>query len=99
METDIERQLKLTNWRDGNWFNKPGIGFDVLEEDGKTVQKQFTATSRRLIRALKPLIVKAEDNRQDTISVSILRSGEGLDTRYAVKEILNSQKRGEHNAR
>lgn len=90
--TGTEKKLKLANWRDGNWFNKPGIGFDVLEEDGKKVQKQFTVTSRRLIRVLKPLILKAEESKRDTVSVSILRIGEGLDTRYTVKE----SERGEH---
>jgi len=87
--------LKLNNWSDGEWFNKPGVGFEVMEEDGKKVQKQFTVTSKRLIRALKPIIMKAEEERRDTISVSIIRTGKGLDTRYTVKEILNSNKRGE----
>ena len=87
MATGVEKRLKLTNWSDGEWFNKPGISFDVLEEDGVAVQKQFTVTSRRLIRAMKPIIMKAEEDERDIISVSILRTGEGLNTRYMVKDL------------
>ena len=79
--------MKLTHWHDGIWFDKPGIRFEVLEEDGTASQKQLTVTSRRLIRALKPILVKAEDQQKDVVSVSILRSGEGLDTRYRVKDL------------
>ena len=95
----IEKKLKLKNWSDGTWFDKPGIGFDVVEEDGVAVKRQLTVTSRRLIRALKPLIMKAEEAGRDSISVSILRSGEDLNTRYTVKEILNpNNQRGESHA-
>jgi len=87
--TGVEKRLKLTNWHDGIWLNKPGINFDVLEEDGvKPVnQRQFTVTSRKLIRALKPIILEAEEDEKDTVSVSILRTGEEFNTRYTVKEI------------
>lgn len=89
-----EKKLKLRNWQDGVWFNKPGIGFDVLEEDGKVVQKQFTVTSRRLIRALKPIILKAEEEKRNTISVGIIRTGEGFDTEYTVRELSGGKKNG-----
>ena len=89
----IEKKLKLTNWAGGEWFGKPGINFDVVLEDGeKMAQKQFTVTSRRLIRGLKPILLKAEEEGRDTISVSILKTGEGQNTRYAVKELPPSFK-------
>ncbi|MFH1850147.1 MAG: hypothetical protein ABH879_08280 [archaeon] len=88
LETGTEKLLKLSNWSDGVWFNKPGISFDVVEEDGKKATlKQLTVISKRLIRAIKPVIVRAEAKGEDSIVISILRSGEGLDTRYTVKEI------------
>lgn len=92
--TGAEKKLKLRNWQDGVWFNKPGIGFDVLEEDGKVIQKQFTVTSSRLIRALKPIILKAEDEKREIISVSILRSEEGFNTKYTVRELSGGKKNG-----
>ena len=85
--TGAEKRLKLANWTDGAWFNKAGICFDAFEEDGVAVQKQFTVTGGRLIRALKPVIVRAEEDGRDIIFISILRTGEGLNTRYAVKEL------------
>jgi len=87
--TGIEKRLKLSNWSDGQWFGKPGISFDVLEEDTvKAQQKQFTVTSDMLIRLLKPVILKAEKAGRDCIDVSIVRTGEGRNTRYAVKEYV-----------
>jgi len=85
--TGVEKKLALTDWHDGIWFDKPGIRFRVVKEDGVHVQKQYTVTSRRLIRALKPIIMKAEEGKRDTISVSILKIGEGFDTRYTIKEL------------
>ena len=85
--TGVEKKMELTNWTGGIWFERPGINFDVVREDGKKAeQKQFTATSRRLIRALKPILIRAEQEGRKTISVSILRTGEGQDTQYSVSE-------------
>lgn len=85
-ETGVPKRLKLTNWRQGNWFNMPGLRFDVLEEDSVPKNKIFSTTSKRLIRALKPIILKAEAQGKQVISVSITRIGEGLNTIYEVKE-------------
>ncbi len=86
METGVEKKLKLTKWRQELRFDKPGIRFDVLEEDSVTVGKTFSITSKRLIQALKPIIQKAEKQKKRVISVSILRTGEEFDTSYEVKE-------------
>ncbi len=86
LETDVQKRLKLTNWRQRALFDKPGLRFDVLEEDAVIVSKTFSITSKRLIRALKPIIQKAEKQKKKVISVSILRTGAGLDTSYEVKE-------------
>ena len=86
LETDVQKKLKLTNWRQRALFDKPGLRFDVLEEDSVTVDKTFSITSKRLIQALRPIIKKAEKQKRKVISVSLLRTGEGFDTLYAVKE-------------
>ena len=78
--------MKLMNWRGGTWFDKPGIRFDVVEEDGIPVEKQFTVSSRGLVQTLKPLLLKAEEAGRDCISVRIMRTGEGFDTSYTVEE-------------
>ena len=75
-----------TNWRQRALFDKTGLRFDVVEEDSVTVDKTFSITSKRLIRALRPIIQKAENGKEDSIRVSILRTGEGLDTSYEVRE-------------
>ena len=85
LTTDVVKKLKLANWTGGEWFGKPGISFDVLEEDGLSVEKQFTVTSRMLPTELKPLLLKAEEEGKTTITVSILRTGEGNDIRYTVQ--------------
>lgn len=88
LETGAEKKLKLTNWTGGEWLSKPGISFNVEIEDGIEVdEKQFTIISRKLIRALKPIILKAEENRRNTITISILKTGDRFDTRYTVKEL------------
>jgi hypothetical protein len=82
----VQKKLKLTNWRTEHRFERPGLRFDVLEEDSVSVDKTFSITSRRLIRALRPIIQKAERGQDDIIHVSILRTGKGLDTAYEVRE-------------
>lgn len=82
-----EKKLKLTKWSSGEWFGKYGINFSVLEEDGKKVDKQFTVVSRRLVGELKSILQKAEEENRTAITVSILRTGDGFNTRYTVKEL------------
>ena len=86
LETDVQKKLTLTNWHQRALFDKPGLRFDVLEEDSVTVDKTFSITSKRLIQALRPIVQRAEKQKKKIISVSILRTGEGLDTSYEVKE-------------
>ena len=94
IETSAAKRLKLTNWRQGSWFNMTGIRFEVTEEDSKKVSKVFTTTSKRLIRALKPFIMKAETQKETVVSISILRVGEGLNTFYEVKALVPPSNRG-----
>ena len=74
MQTGVQKKLKLTNWRQDLLFKKPGIRFDVLEENSVTVDKTFSITSKRLIRALRSIIQKAEKQKKKVISISILNN-------------------------
>ena len=87
LESDVEKRLKLSNWRLGVFFGKPGLSFMVVEEDGIPVIKQFTTASRKLVSELKPIIQKAEVSGLDEVRVSILRIGEDFQTTYSVKEL------------
>lgn len=90
--TGEEKKLQLVNWTGGEWFGRTGVNFEVVEEDDKPADgKQFTVTSRRLIALLKPIILRAEEEGQSTITVRVLRTGEGMDTRYQVTPVLDDE--------
>lgn len=84
LETNVPKQIRLRNWQQGVWFNMPGLQFDVVEEDGQTVRKLLRTTSKRLIRALRPVIMKAIEDNRETVSVVLTRLGEGVNTTYDV---------------
>ena len=86
LKTGVATNLKLTNWRQGTYFSKPGLRFDVVERDSVPVNKIFTTTSKRLIKELQPIIVKAEEQGSRILSVTILKNGDGLDTSYEVED-------------
>lgn len=88
LEPGTPLKLRLTNWTGGEFFGRYGIDFEVIEVDGvKVVERHFTVTSRRLIRELKPFLVKADSERRSAVSVMITRLGDGLNTRYKVEEV------------
>lgn len=92
LEAGVTKNLKLANWRQESRFERPGLRFDVLEEDAKPVNKTFSITSRRLIRALRPIIQKAMEERRDAISVSILKTDEGLNAIFEALTVQKSKK-------
>ena len=89
LQPGITKKLVLTKWREDETFERPGIAFTVPEEDDQKVEneKTFVTRSRRLLGKLIPILQKAEDNGKDSVAVSILRIGEGLETSYVVKEL------------
>lgn len=86
VEPGVMKKLVLTNWREDHSFERPGIAFTVVEEDGIPVEKTFVTRSTRLLRKLIPILQKAEDAGKQEVKVSILRIGEGFETSYVVKE-------------
>ena len=81
------KKLVLTNWREDNTFERPGIVFDVLEEDDQKVEKTFVTRSRRFLGTLIPILQRAEEAGRKQVAISILRIGEGFETSYVVKEL------------
>jgi len=84
LERNVPKKLKLTNWRHGEWFDKKGIRFDVIEEDSVPKSKIYTVTSRRLLNILEPIVSKAEENGEKVISLTIAKMGDGYETSYEV---------------
>ena len=60
---------------------------DVVEEDGELVEKEFTVTSKRLIQELEPILNQAQKQNRKFVLISVLKTGEGFDTQYFVKEL------------
>ena len=90
LEEDKEKVIIIRNWtfERVDKFGEEQIEFqaDCIEEDGEKVEgKQFTTTSSRLKRKLRP-IFEGKDNTID-IKISILKVGDKFDTQYSIKEI------------
>jgi hypothetical protein len=89
LESDKEKILVLTNQKleRVEKFGKEVVEFqaDVLEEDGKAVEKVFGASSKRLKTKLRAIF--ENKNQTDKTKISILRVGDRFDTQYSVKEI------------
>lgn len=87
LEPDKEKRLVLQNCRleEVDKFGKKSIEFqsDCIEEDGEAVEKQFTTTSMRLKKKLRPFCEGKLP--ADKIKVAILRVGESFQTQYSVK--------------
>jgi hypothetical protein len=95
LENDVEKVLVLKNWRvEDLEFERKGktemikaLQFDVyLEDNEKPTTDIFSVTSKRLIKKLRPIVEKAIEKDTDTIKVGIIKTGEGFDTQYVVRE-------------
>ncbi len=87
LSTGAKKVLRVTNWRNGIWFDKQGIGMDIVEEDGERVEKEFTVTSKRLMQEMEPILKQAQKENRKSVLISLLKTGEGFDTQYLVKEL------------
>jgi len=91
LETDIEKKIQLKNWKlirkEDKFTGEPRIFFtsEVNEEDGIEVEKIFENGSTRLRLKLKGLL-KDLDPTQPVV-VSIIRTGEKMQTQYVVKKL------------
>ena len=94
LETGKAKKLVLANWQEDTTFERLGIRFTVVEEDGRKlkIEKVFVTRSVRLIRKLIPLIKYAEKQNENCIKVSILKTGEGFDIKYSVEDLSSKKK-------
>jgi len=60
-----------------------GLVFTVVKEDGQEVNKTWTATSKRLIKQLKPFV---ETGRIVEHEFTITKFGEGFDTQWRIEQ-------------
>lgn len=86
---DEEKKLIITNWRfeEVEKFKDKQIELqaDCIEEDGETVEKEFTTTSNRLKKKLRPILEDKDNSEQ--VSISVMKVGEAFETQYSVKEL------------
>ena len=89
LEQDEQKKLVLTNWKNVKvekfGGKKAEFQADVLEEDDKKVEKQFTTVSNRLKMKLRAIL--EGKNKDDKVKVSILRVGNKYSTNYSCKEL------------
>mgnify|MGYP004004903377 CR=1 FL=1 len=91
-EEGENKELVIKEWKleEVEKFGKKSVEFSaiVVEEDKKDMTyleepKLFTATSRRLKKALRPLL---EDKDPKTpVRITVLKIGDKFDTQYSVK--------------
>lgn len=95
LKTDEEKKLVLINHKLMNVekFGEKDVEFqaDVVEEDGNLVEdKQFTTTSRRLKKKLRPFFEGVPTN--EVVALTIEKVGEGFETQYSVKKFSREEK-------
>ena len=88
--------MTLNSWRPQDKFKdpagavRPGVTFDVLEEDGKILdvekKKDWTVTAKNALVLLRPIIEKAEAAGNSNVKVTVVRVGKDKDTKYSIKE-------------
>jgi hypothetical protein len=89
----IAKTLVLRNARPQTKFEnddgttKKGVTFDVIEEDGKPCEKEWTVTAMRALGKLGPLCEQAETEGKEDIKVRVTRAGEGRQTVYEIKPV------------
>lgn len=90
----IPKKLVITNWRNQDKFKdeetqqlKKGLTFDVIKEDDRDVTKEWTLTAGKAIKQLKPLIMRAEQTGKTSLSIQVIKVGEGQKTVYQINEI------------
>ena len=88
LKENEQKTISITHWcfKEVEKFNKKEIEFqsDCVVEDKDPCEKQFTTTSKRLLKKLRPILEPKDVN--DVVTVSITKVGDKFKTQYAVKE-------------
>lgn len=77
-----ERTVLYWVLKDGTFKDAPCIVFKVTNEEGKTVGKEYSVSSRKLVNKLEPIVMKGFP-----ITIKITSYGIGFDTKHEAKEI------------
>jgi hypothetical protein len=92
--TGTPSELVVKNWRPQDKFMdektgnvKPGVVFEVIEENGKEVNKTWTLTAIKGLVKLRPILENAEEQGSESVKLSVLRVGEGRQTVYDIKQV------------
>jgi len=89
LETDVEKRVTIHKWKlarkEDRFTGEPRVFFmsEVTNEDGTAVNKLFENASTRLRLKLKGVLKDLDPSKETTITV--LRTGEKLNTNYLVK--------------
>lgn len=74
--------------QDINLPAKTAIQADVIEQDGKKVEKVIDSTSIKLLLALKPILANKDGTmRKGEVKLRVMRVGEKKQTQFSVKEL------------
>lgn len=86
LEQDENKEITVKNWRleEVEKFGEKTIEFqaDCIEEDGEKVDKQFTTTSNRLKKKLRPIFENKQSS--DEVKISIMMVGEKFNTQFPI---------------
>lgn len=81
---DADTEIKQ---KDGTIKKIPCLTFKVTNEDGQSVEKEWSVTSRNLARQLRSLIEQTIDKGQE-LKIQVTQFGSGFDTEYEVKKAV-----------
>ena len=96
LEEGKAKQMEISNWRVQQKFKddktkelRPGLTFDVLNEDGVASSdiKEWTVTSVRALGKLRPIIEKAEAEGKTSVRINVVRVGDKTATQYSITQI------------
>ena len=96
IEEGTPKRLVLTNWKEQTTFKdektneiRPGVEFEVIEEDGKKLPKpkKYTVTAKGALKLYAPICQKAEAAGVAGIRVEIIGVGKGKARTYSIREV------------
>jgi len=95
IKAGVPKVLVMKNWKeqtafkDDNGAVRPGVEFDVVEEDGNGLSKikKYTVTAKGALKLFQPICQKAEAEGKNSIKVEILGVGEGKARQYSIREV------------
>jgi hypothetical protein len=89
-----QKKLVVQDWKPQDKFKddetgelRPGVTFNVLEEDSETVNKEYTVTAVKALSQWREICEKADADGRTQVRVSVTKTGEGKNTVYSIYEL------------